>query len=158
MRCALVTGVQMCARPFFSIAGNSHRATRSRYPPREKLRAPYCLRCRRAVIYRKGIITLFSQPTAAAALSGQSNPLHGDFEGRSLQCRRGGRDVFAGLDFALPPGVALLLTGPNGSGKSSLLRLMAGLLRPAAGQLLLAGRPIPAAPDRKHDGWGKSGS
>src|SRR3546814_8537860 len=69
------------------------------------------------------------------------------FEGRSLQCRRGGRDVFAGLDFALPPGGALLLTGPNGSGKSSLLRLVAGLLRPAAGQLLWDGRPIAEAPD-----------
>src|SRR3546814_7464113 len=70
-----------------------------------------------------------SDLTAAAVLSGQSNPLHGDFEVLSLQCRRGGRDVFAGLDFALPPGGALLLTGPNGSGKSSLLRLMAGLLQ-----------------------------
>jgi heme exporter protein A len=90
---------------------------------------------------------LFSQPAAAAALSGQSNPLHGEFEGRSLQCRRGGRDVFAGLDFVLPPGGALLLTGPNGSGKSSLLRLMAGLLRPAAGRLLWDGRPIAEAPE-----------
>ena len=65
-----------------------------------------------------------------------------DFEGRSLQCRRGGRDVFAGLDFALPAGGALLLTGPNGSGKSSLLRLMAGLLRPASGALLWNGRTV----------------
>ena len=69
------------------------------------------------------------------------------FEGRSLQCRRGGREVFAGFDFVLPPGGALLLTGPNGSGKSSLLRLMAGLLRPAAGQLLWDGRPIAEAPE-----------
>ena len=70
-----------------------------------------------------------------------------DFEGRSLRCRRGGRDVFAGLSFALPPGGALLLTGPNGSGKSSLLRLMAGLLRPADGELLWEDRPIAEAPE-----------
>jgi len=69
------------------------------------------------------------------------------FEGRSLHCRRGGRDVFAALDFALPPGGALLLTGPNGSGKSSLLRLMAGLLKPAGGELLWDGRAIAEAPE-----------
>jgi heme exporter protein A len=65
-----------------------------------------------------------------------------DFEGRSLHCRRGGRDVFAGLNFTLPAGGALLLTGANGSGKSSLLRLMAGLLKPAAGELLWDGRNL----------------
>jgi len=70
-----------------------------------------------------------------------------NFQGRSLLCRRGGRDVFAGLSFELPPGGALLLTGPNGSGKSSLLRLMAGLLKPAGGELLWADRPITEAPE-----------
>src|SRR3546814_19440918 len=69
-----------------------------------------------------------------------------DFDGRSLQCRRGGRDVFAGLDFVLPPSGALVLTGPNGSGKSSLLRLLAGLRRPAAGQILWDGGTIAEAP------------
>jgi heme exporter protein A len=43
--------------------------------------------------------------------------------------------VFTGLDFAVGHGGALLLTGPNGSGKSSLLRLMAGLIKPYAGRL-----------------------
>lgn len=70
-----------------------------------------------------------------------------NFEGRSLQCRRGGRDVFADLSFELPAGGALLLTGPNGSGKSSLLRLMAGLLKPVAGALLWDGAPIAEAPE-----------
>ena len=54
---------------------------------------------------------------------------------RSVACARGGRLLFQGLSFALDPGGALLVTGPNGVGKSSLVRLAAGLLVPAAGQI-----------------------
>jgi heme exporter protein A len=46
---------------------------------------------------------------------------------------RGGRILFEGLNLALGPGEAALVTGPNGVGKSSLLRIAAGLLAPAAG-------------------------
>lgn len=60
-------------------------------------------------------------------------------EARELACLRGERAVFAGVSFRVPPGEALLLTGANGAGKSSLLRLLAGLLRPAAGGLLWEG-------------------
>lgn len=59
--------------------------------------------------------------------------------GTDLACNRGGRDVFAGVSFSLTGGEALLVTGPNGAGKSSLLRLIAGLLRPAGGALALDG-------------------
>lgn len=52
---------------------------------------------------------------------------------------RGERMVFNDLDFNLEPGGALILIGPNGAGKSSLLRLMAGLLKPYAGKLLWDG-------------------
>ena len=69
------------------------------------------------------------------------------FQGEGLACIRGERLVFEGLDFAVGPGGALLLTGYNGSGKSSLLRLMAGLLRPAAGRLVADGRPVSDDPD-----------
>jgi heme exporter protein A len=69
------------------------------------------------------------------------------FEGRELMCIRGQRPVFAGLGFAVPAGGALLLLGPNGSGKSSLLRLMAGLLRAAAGSLTWAGAAIAEDPE-----------
>ena len=50
-----------------------------------------------------------------------------------LACRRGDRLLFKGLTFALGAGEALQVVGPNGTGKSSLLRILAGLLRPAAG-------------------------
>lgn len=69
------------------------------------------------------------------------------FEGQDLSCFRGGRLVFEGLGFTLEPGGALLVTGPNGSGKSSLLRVLAGLLRPSAGRLLWQGRPVAEAPE-----------
>ena len=57
------------------------------------------------------------------------------FSAKNLICVRGERTVFTGLDFTLEAGGTLVLIGPNGSGKSSLLRLMAGLLKPASGSL-----------------------
>lgn len=53
----------------------------------------------------------------------------------AVTCVRGGRALFEGLSFALEPGGAVLITGPNGIGKSSLIRLAAGLLTPAAGNI-----------------------
>lgn len=50
-------------------------------------------------------------------------------------CIRGGRLLFEGLDLALEPGAAAVVTGPNGVGKSSLLRVAAGLLRAASGNV-----------------------
>ena len=52
-----------------------------------------------------------------------------------VACLRGGRLLFEGVSFSLAPGEALWVRGPNGAGKSSLLRLAAGLLRPAAGSI-----------------------
>jgi heme exporter protein A len=56
-----------------------------------------------------------------------------------LACRRGGRDVFAGVSFALASGESLTIRGRNGAGKSSLLRMVVGLVRIAAGHLALEG-------------------
>lgn len=56
-----------------------------------------------------------------------------------LACVRGGREVFKGLNFSLPAGEALIVTGHNGTGKSSLLRVIGGLVRIAAGHLSLDG-------------------
>lgn len=52
---------------------------------------------------------------------------------RKLACRRGDRLLFAGLELALEAGSTLHVAGPNGTGKSSLIRILAGLLRPFEG-------------------------
>lgn len=43
---------------------------------------------------------------------------------------------------SVEPGQTLGLIGPNGSGKSSLIRLLAGLRSPAAGEVVLGGKPM----------------
>ncbi|HTQ77035.1 MAG TPA: cytochrome c biogenesis heme-transporting ATPase CcmA [Burkholderiales bacterium] len=60
----------------------------------------------------------------------------------SLACERGGRPLFARLGFALEPGSLLRVRGANGSGKTSLLRILAGLTRPAAGEVRWRGEAI----------------
>jgi heme exporter protein A len=60
-------------------------------------------------------------------------------EASDLACVRGGREVFSGLRFAVAGGEALVVTGRNGAGKSSLLRMITGLVRVAAGRLALTG-------------------
>ncbi|WP_439399962.1 heme ABC exporter ATP-binding protein CcmA [Bradyrhizobium sp. PMVTL-01] len=59
--------------------------------------------------------------------------------GRGVACVRGGREVFSGLDFHAVSGEAVSVMGRNGAGKTSLLRLIAGLLAPAGGTIVLDG-------------------
>ncbi len=57
----------------------------------------------------------------------------------NLACVRGTRTIFSGLGFELAAGEGLVLTGPNGTGKTSLLRIVAGFLKPGAGRVALEG-------------------
>ncbi len=54
---------------------------------------------------------------------------------QDLAIARGGMAVLEGLSFRVTPGTALILRGPNGVGKTTLLRTIAGLQPPLAGQV-----------------------
>ena len=60
----------------------------------------------------------------------------------NLSCERGERALFAGLEFSVTAGSLLRVAGPNGMGKTSLLRILCGLLEPAAGEVRWHGRNI----------------
>ena len=56
-------------------------------------------------------------------------------------------DVLRNVELQIPAGQSVAVVGPSGSGKSSLLLLLAGLERPAAGRVVVAGADL-AALDR----------
>ncbi len=51
------------------------------------------------------------------------------------------KPVLWDIDVAVPPGVLMAIVGPNGAGKSTLIKSVLGLVRTAAGQILIHGRP-----------------
>ena len=72
-----------------------------------------------------------------------------------LTCIRGERVLFRDLSFAAAAGQALAIEGPNGIGKTSLLRMIAGFLRQAAGTIVIKASSEIAEPEErgKQIGW-----
>jgi ABC-type multidrug transport system ATPase subunit len=62
---------------------------------------------------------------------------------RGLRRDFGDRTALGGISARLEPGESLAVLGPNGSGKSTLLRILAGLLRPSAGEVNVLGCELP---------------
>jgi heme exporter protein A len=65
-------------------------------------------------------------------------------EAQNLAAHRGFAKLFTGLSFRVDSGEALVVTGANGTGKTTLLRMLAGLSAPSAGEIRWNGQP--AAP------------
>jgi len=64
-----------------------------------------------------------------------------------------GRNVLTAINATFPPGTLTLITGATGAGKSTLLHLLAGLLRPTAGEIRADGRPVSRWPASHRDPW-----
>ncbi len=59
---------------------------------------------------------------------------------RGLVRAFGALKVLRGVDLSVRGGELLAVAGPNGAGKTTLLRLLAGLMRPSAGEVRIGGR------------------
>jgi len=57
-------------------------------------------------------------------------------EVKNINCSRGHRQLFTGLNFSLNSSEVLLVEGKNGSGKSTLLKILSGLRRPDTGEVM----------------------
>ena len=68
----------------------------------------------------------------------------------ALTCIRGERTLFTGLDLQVSAGEWLHVRGENGIGKTSLLRLLSGLTKPAAGEIFWNDQLISADPSEYH--------
>lgn len=52
------------------------------------------------------------------------------------------KEIIKNISFVIPDGKFTVITGPNGGGKSTLAKLIAGIQKPTAGQILLNGQDI----------------
>ncbi len=88
---------------------------------------------------RIGRLDLAPAAARAPAATGEDTP---GLLLRDVSFALAGKPILADLTLAVPPGTALGVLGVNGAGKSTLLRLLAGLLPPTTGALLLDGAPL----------------
>jgi heme exporter protein A len=65
---------------------------------------------------------------------------------RNLACLKGERVLFSGVSFEIAAGTLVRVVGANGSGKTSLMRMIAGISQPAAGEVKWNGQTTPHDP------------
>jgi zinc/manganese transport system ATP-binding protein len=93
---------------------------------------------------------LAHRPPSASSSSGVASTesgAHAAVSATGLAAGYGAHTIWSGASFTIPAGAFAVVLGPNGAGKSTLVRLLLGLLRPAAGSLEVLGhRPRRGSP------------
>src|SRR5919107_1012821 len=78
--------------------------------------------------------------SARPSAGGASAPI---VEVRNIsQIYPGGVEALNNISLTFPEGELTSLLGPSGCGKTTLLKIIAGLLKPTAGEVLVKGRPV----------------
>jgi putative spermidine/putrescine transport system ATP-binding protein len=85
-------------------------------------------------------------PASSAAADSET---HLSLEG--LSKRYGDSYAVASLDLAVPKGELVALLGPSGCGKTTTLRMIAGLITPSAGRIIVGGSNITVMPPYQRD-------
>jgi phospholipid/cholesterol/gamma-HCH transport system ATP-binding protein len=80
-----------------------------------------------------------SAPDAGVGAGASSPSSDSVVEVRGLHFARGGRPIFRGVDLDIRRGRITAIMGPSGTGKTTLLKLIGGQLRPAAGSVKVEG-------------------
>ncbi len=107
----------------------------------------------RSVVSRERIVDVLDTDHRAtgAALAPEPAPRHHLPDGplplsvRGLSFAYGDEQVLRDISFDIEPGRVVAIVGPTGSGKSTLCNLLAGLARPAAGEIRLGDVPLRVA-------------
>lgn len=90
------------------------------------------------------------KPFMTTQIPTTSRQSHFGLQAQALTCVRGERKLFSGLNLSLAAGECLHVRGENGVGKTSLLRLLTGLSKPEAGQVLWNDKAISSDPSVFH--------
>ncbi|KOV20149.1 ABC transporter ATP-binding protein [Streptomyces sp. XY413] len=86
-------------------------------------------------------------PTKAEQATGPASAAAAELRGVTFAYGRGAAPVLDALDLVVRPGEHLAVVGPSGIGKSTLTALLAGMLAPDAGTVLVAGAAARRSPD-----------
>ena len=93
-----------------------------------------------------GVKTALQGRNAVADISAEESSIHHPsvlrLEGVGLRYGALGRPILEDISFEMQQGEFLSIVGPSGCGKTTLLRMIAGLLKPSVGQALFEGKAI----------------